>query len=418
MPPNHLATEAAITAYAQLMMADKQRQDMLRLSSGSNPTGKHNNSASPLPPGMLPPFPGMPPMPPHHYLPMMSHFNPNGMPATPPFNQSLPIPNLPPPPSSKSPNTMMAMHHQQAKLMQALPQNMNESDFIRMISAQMQSSSKPTATDRVSTPPSTTSSPKPRSPKRPDSAAQTVNNNLFLQHLFENINRKGVDTSPVSEGKRKNEEASTDSEASTSKQKLQKTKHSYSIESLSNKSEDTDRNQNEENLTSTDDNDKLGIEETDQHNCEEIVKESVDVEENKDESSCHSVKNDDEDKSTDEIEKDPEQVNEATEVEEETKESEAKDSKPQDEENRANHIAEKIEENDDVIKASEVEEPEPETLNIETEKTEEDKGEGECDKGDKNLDLQEVEKSEDMDGFESVSSDNEEVKQSTDDTAV
>lgn len=433
MAPNHLATEAAITAYAQLMMADKQRQDMLRLS-GSNLAGKHSNSATPLPPGMLPPFPGMPHLPPHHYLSMMGHFNPNGMPATTPFNQSQPIPNLPPPPASKSPNTMLTMQQQQAKLLQSLPQNMNESDFIRMISTQMQSSSKPAATDRVSTPPSTTSSPKPRSPKRTDSAAQAINShNLFLQQLFENINRKGLDTSTVAEGKRKTEEAATDSEAS--KHKHQKTKHSYSIENLFSKSEDTN---SEEDLASTNHNNKLSIEESGQKNCEEI-KEDADggAKEDKDETSCHTVKLDDEDKAVD----DTEEVNEATEIEETDKldESEAVEDQP-----KADSVVEEIKENEGEVDASEVRvaEPAPEVVEtdnitedkgenegglktsevgqsepmpveIETENITEDKGENEGDKY-KDVDLEEGKETADVEDFESVSSDNEVVKQNAD----
>lgn len=410
MAPNHLATEAAITAYAQLMMADKQRQDMLRLS-GSNPAGKHNNSASPLPPGMLPPFPGMPHLPPHHYLSMMGHFNPNGMPATLPFNQSHPIPNLPPPPASKSPNAMLAMQQQQAKLIQSLPQNMNESDFIRMISTQMQSSSKPAATDRVSTPPSTTSSPKHRSPKRTDSAAQAINShNLFLQQLFENINRKGMDTTTAKEGKRKTEEAASDSEASSSKHKQQKTKHSYSIENLSSKSEDTNSKHSEKDLASTDDNNKLSIEETDQVNCEQI-KEYVDAKEDKDETSCHGVKVGDEDKVVDETEK----VNEATEVEETDKpdESEAVEDKPEDEGEKTDSVVEEIKENEGEVDASEVEETEPMPVEIDTESIIEDKGENEGDK-EKDVDLEEGKETADVDDFESVSIDNEVVKQSAD----
>lgn len=294
--------------------------------------------------------------------------------------------------------------------MQALPQNMNESDFVRMISTQLQSSSKPTTTaadSRVSTSPASITSSKPRSPKRTDSAVQAINNhNLFLQQLFENINRKGMDTS-AADGKRK-----ADGLESSCKQKLQKTRHSYSIENLSSKSEDTNsKNSFEEDLNPS--TDKLNIEKADQETCEEEkIEGAVDVMEDKEEvASCHSVTEDDKDTNADETEKDPvEGIENQTEAGKEIVESAAVEQRPQEtEENIDSGVDEMIKENEDKETESE-----PEEVVAETDSILEDQDEVKDDqKDDKNFDLQEEKSVANVEGIESDSSDNEEAKKST-----
>lgn len=118
MSPNHLATEAAITAYAQFMMADKHRQDMLRLS-----TPVANKNTQPTMPLMPPFMPGMPML--GQVPPVMSH-NPLNLPPLPFQTQQQP--------PALSPKSL------QAKLMQSfsqMPPNMTETDFMRMITAGM-----------------------------------------------------------------------------------------------------------------------------------------------------------------------------------------------------------------------------------------------------------------------------------------
>jgi len=122
MSPNHLATEVAITAYAQFMMADKHRQDMLRLS-----TPISNKNASPTMPAMSPFMPGMPML---GQMPAnMSHY-------------SLNLPPLPFQNHQQSGQASQAVSPKSLKnkLMQSLPQmpqNMTEADFMRIITAGM-----------------------------------------------------------------------------------------------------------------------------------------------------------------------------------------------------------------------------------------------------------------------------------------
>ncbi len=160
IPPNPLATEAAITAYAQLMMADKHRQDLLRLSGpGSN--GK-------LPPNLMPmmsPFmPGLPPGPGSHFPLNLSHQVPN-------YNQGS-MANVKT--AQKSPPVLSPKSFQ-SMLLQTMPQNLNEADFMRMITASM-----PLPVGKLT----------PESSKKEQNQQAINSHNQFLQQFFENVNER------------------------------------------------------------------------------------------------------------------------------------------------------------------------------------------------------------------------------------
>jgi len=250
IPQNPLATEAAITAYAQLMMADKHRQDLLRLSApGSNGKVPPNlmPMMSPFLPG-LPPLGSLPPTPGAHYPLNLPPLSTQQMPA---FNSNQ-APMVNAKNSQKSP-PVLSPRSFQAMLMQTMPQNLNETEFLRMIASMQQQQQFPGG---KSTPEPLNSN---SSSVKKDQNQQAINShNQFLQQFFENVNERANLTYSTSNKR-------PDLSSPTGKSK--KTERSDSVHSDSGleepKSKKAKRNLSGSRSTSVSIEDKLGGEEDD-----------------------------------------------------------------------------------------------------------------------------------------------------------